>query len=64
MANRKAHVSQADLERAIKGFQNAGLELGALRIETDGTIVLIAKGHEGSFAELDWRDGTIFERSE
>ena len=42
-----AAFKQADVTRAVKGFRAAGMEVGAARIERDGTItILTLKGGE------------------
>lgn len=43
MGNRAASFTQSDLTRAVKGFLAAGLDVGAARIERDGTIVILTK---------------------
>lgn len=60
---RRSRFTQADIVRAIRGFQNAGMTVGAVRIDPDGTIAVIARGYEDSRDIPDWREGTIFDRS-
>ncbi len=48
--------TQSDITRAVTAFGSTGLQLAAVKIELDGTIVLIAAA-EGATeeAEPDWR---------
>jgi hypothetical protein len=39
--SRAARFSQAELARAIKGAQKANLNIAAVRVEPDGTILII-----------------------
>jgi hypothetical protein len=55
---RRSRFTQADIIRAIKGFQNAGLEVGAVHIAPDGTITVIRKGYESDFDKSDWFKGS------
>jgi hypothetical protein len=41
MSGRKALVKQADLTRMVKGAQAAGVAVGEVRIEPDGTVRII-----------------------
>jgi hypothetical protein len=58
MANRIVRFTQAEIVRAIKGFQDAGLAVRAIRFNADGTMEVIAKGHEDTIDEADWREGS------
>lgn len=55
MTNRPAPFKQVDVTRAIKGAENANMEVAAAYIKPDGTIIVIAKGEEvlGSAANID-----------
>ena len=59
---KRARFRQADIVRAIRGFQAAGKEVGSIILKPDGTIVIAAKGFEYQSEEDDGRTGTIFER--
>jgi hypothetical protein len=41
MATRAARVTQADLTRAVKGCERAGLRVGRVEITANGTITII-----------------------
>jgi hypothetical protein len=42
MAGRPAAFTEADLKRAIRAAQAAGLQIGAVEIDRDGRIRLVA----------------------
>ena len=44
MANRKTSWQQKDITRAIKGATDAGMTVGACRVDRDGNLMVIAKG--------------------
>ena len=48
--NTRATFKQADLTRAIKSYLAAGLDVGAARIERDGTITILTKDSSASRA--------------
>ena len=48
MGNRAAAFTQSDLTRAVKGCLAAGLDVGAARIERDGTITILTKDGSAS----------------
>jgi excisionase family DNA binding protein len=52
--------TQADIIRAIRAFEQAGLVVGKVVIEPDGSIAVVAQGHdyERSQTEEDWRVGS------
>lgn len=41
MPRHAAHFRQADLTRALKGAQAAGIEVGRVEIDADGKIVIV-----------------------
>ena len=38
--------TQAEIVRAIRAFQSAGREVGAIRLNSDGTMEIVATGYE------------------
>ena len=44
MSRHAQRFKQADLTRAAKGARNAGIDIALVRIEPDGTILIIPKG--------------------
>lgn len=50
MSNRTATFKQSDLTRAVKAYLAAGLDVGAARIERDGTITIMTKDGSASAA--------------
>jgi hypothetical protein len=53
---KRARFTQAEIVRAIKGFERAGVRLAALKVALDGSITLVAAGDET--ADDDWRIGS------
>jgi acylphosphatase len=45
--------TQAEIVRAIRAFHSAGLEVGAIRLNSDGTIEIVAMGYETARSEGD-----------
>lgn len=44
MARHAQRFKQADLTRAAKGARNGGIAIAMLRIDPDGSIVIVPKG--------------------
>lgn len=42
----RARFSQADITRAIKGAQAAGIEVGTVRVSPTGEIMVYARGED------------------
>ncbi len=41
MGNRPARVTEADVRRAVRGAESAGLKVAAVRVEPDGTVHVV-----------------------
>lgn len=54
---RKARFTAADVTRAVRACQSAGMEVRAVAIRPDGTIEVVA-GEEAQPATGDWRVGS------
>lgn len=46
MGRRPSSFTASDVTRAVKATVAAGLDVGRVEVQPDGTITVIAKGHE------------------
>lgn len=53
MTRRPSRVTQADISRAIKGAEKAGLRVARVEVEASGKIVVFAAGIDGREKELE-----------
>lgn len=54
MSSRATVFKQADVTRAVKGVQNAGLEVARVQVDPGGVIVVVAgKADGGSSNSMD-----------
>lgn len=63
MANRLAHFRQADVSRAVKGVQAAGLEVARVEIDREGRIIVLTGKYEVSRTDKSEWDGVLYEDS-
>lgn len=54
MANRPAHFNQDDLKRAVKAVVSAGLPVGRVEIDNQGTIVIVCECSSSAHEKNDW----------
>jgi hypothetical protein len=54
MATRAARVTQADLTRAVKGCERAGLRVGRVEITANGTITIITDATAAKIGANPW----------
>jgi hypothetical protein len=60
--DRGVRVRQADIARAVKGAQAAGISVSKIEIDTDGRIAITSEvphGHRPHDPYLTWKEGRV-----